>query len=135
LKRHADRRASFSIGTSTSSNTAAEADLILKHRIPRRARFKRAMFDARSTHPVQVRHEISLWIERLRKMADLAPVCDVIEQRYFKVLSNRDDRWSDEQARARSRETLAALPAVAANLDEAETQARRYARPCASAMD
>lgn len=68
-------------------------------------------------------------------MADLAPVCDVIEQRYFKVLSNRDDRSSGEQVRARSRETLAALPAIAAKLDEAETQARRYARPCGSALD
>ncbi|MCF8015466.1 MAG: ATP-binding protein, partial [Chromatiaceae bacterium] len=28
--------------------------------------------------------------------ADLAPLCDFIEQRYFAVLSNRDYRWSNE---------------------------------------
>jgi hypothetical protein len=122
---------------------------------------------------------------------DLQPICDFIEQRYFKVLSNRDYRWSNEllvkiafltllfndrlymmvselemdrgyvdlslivrpdmrrfqaldlllefkylslkdleltgeQARERTREALTALPAVAAKLDEAEEQARRY---------
>jgi hypothetical protein len=122
---------------------------------------------------------------------DLQPICDFIEQRYFKVLSNRDYRWSNEllvkiafltllfndrlymmvselemdrgyvdlslivrpdmrrfqaldlllefkylglkdldltgeQAHERTREALAALPAVAAKLDEAEEQARRY---------
>ena len=122
---------------------------------------------------------------------DLQPICDFIEQRYFKVLSNRDYRWSNEllvkiafltllfndrlymmvselemdrgyvdlslivrpdmrrfqaldlllefkylslkdleltgeQARERTREALVALPAVAAKLDEAEEQARRY---------
>lgn len=29
-------------------------------------------------------------------MGDLAPVCDFIEQRSFKILSNRDYRWSNE---------------------------------------
>ncbi len=122
---------------------------------------------------------------------NLAPLCDFIEQRYFKILSNRDYRWSNEllvkiafltllfndrlymmvselemdrgyvdlslivrpdmrrfqaldlllefkylslkdlnltgeQAREHSRETLAALPAVAAKLDEAADQARCY---------
>ena len=121
----------------------------------------------------------------------MQPICDFVEQRYFKVLSNRDYRWSNEllvkiafltllfndrlymmvselemdrgyvdlslivrpdmrrfqaldlllefkylglkdldltgeQAREQTRETLAALPAVAAKLDEAEDQARRY---------
>ncbi len=129
--------------------------------------------------------------ETVYLQADLEPICDFIEQRYFKILSNRDYRWSNElllkiafltllfndrlymmvseletergyvdlalivrpdmrrvraldllleleylglkevglsgeQVRARSRETLAALPAVAAKLDEAEAQARRY---------
>ena len=27
---------------------------------------------------------------------DLQPLCDFVEQRYFKVLSNRDYRWSNE---------------------------------------
>ena len=122
---------------------------------------------------------------------NLPPLCDFIEQRYFKVLSNRDYRWSNEllvkiafltllfndrlymmvselemdrgyvdlslivrpdmrrfqaldlllefkylglkdlgltgeQAREQSREQLAALTPVAAKLDEAEEQARRY---------
>lgn len=137
------------------------------------------------------RETIQRRAETVYLQADLAPVCDFIEQRYFKILSDRDYRWtnelllktafltllfndrlymmvseletergymdlalivrpdmrrvraldlllelkclglkelglSGEQVRARSRETLAALPAVAAKLDEAETQARRY---------
>jgi hypothetical protein len=122
---------------------------------------------------------------------DLQPLCDFIEQRYFKVLSNRDYRWSNEllikiafmtllfndrvymvvseievdhgyvdlalivrpdqrqqqaldlllefkflalkelnlngeQLRDRPMAELAGLPAVAAKLEEAESQARRY---------
>jgi len=127
----------------------------------------------------------------LCQTADPAPLCDFIESRYFRVLSNRDYRWTNEllvkfafltllfddrlymavseletdrgfadlalivrpdmrrfqaldlllefkylglkdlgltgeQVRAQSRETLAALPAVAARLDEAAEQARVY---------
>jgi hypothetical protein len=123
--------------------------------------------------------------------ADPAPLCDFIEQRAFRVLSNRDYRWTNEllvkfafltllfddrlymavseletergyvdlalivrpdlrrfraldlllefkclglkdlglsgkQVRAQSRESLAAVPAVAAELDEAAEQVRRY---------
>ncbi len=38
----------------------------------------------------------------------------------------KDLGLTGEQVRAQSRETLAVLPAVAAKLDEAEAQARRY---------
>jgi hypothetical protein len=34
--------------------------------------------------------------EQLYLRADPAPLCDLIEQRYFAVLSNRDYRWSNE---------------------------------------
>ncbi|AUB84992.1 AAA family ATPase [Candidatus Thiodictyon syntrophicum] len=129
--------------------------------------------------------------ETLYLRGDLAPLCDFIETRYFRVLSNRDYRWTNEllvkfafltllfddriymavseletdrgyadlalivrpdmrryaaldlllefkylglkelgltgkQVRAQSRESLAALPAVAAKLDEAAEQARVY---------
>ncbi|KAA6181343.1 AAA family ATPase, partial [Thiohalocapsa marina] len=129
--------------------------------------------------------------ETLYLRGDPAPLCDLIEQRYFRVLSNRDYRWSNEllvkfafltllfddrlymavseletdrgyadlalilrpdmrrfdaldlllefkylglkelglsgeQVRTQSREALAALPAVAAKLDEAATQAADY---------
>ena len=130
-------------------------------------------------------------VRTLGQQADLTPLADFIEQGYFRVLSNRDYRWSNEllvkfafltllfddrlymavseletdrgyadlalivrpdmrrfealdlllefkylglkelgltgeQVRARSREALAELPAVAAKLDEAQTQAERY---------
>ena len=129
--------------------------------------------------------------ETLYLRGDPAPLCDFIESRYFRVLSNRDYRWtnellvkfafltllfddrlymavseletdrgyadlalivrpdmrrfqaldlllefkylglkdlslSGEQVRAQPREALAALPAVAARLDEAAAQARGY---------
>ncbi|KAA6181540.1 AAA family ATPase, partial [Thiohalocapsa marina] len=129
--------------------------------------------------------------ETLYLRGDPAPLCDLIEQRYFRVLSNRDYRWSNEllvkfafltllfddrlymavseletdrgyadlalilrpdmrrfqaldlllefkylglkelglsgeQVRGRPRDELAALPAVAAKLDEAAAQARTY---------
>lgn len=128
---------------------------------------------------------------RLDQHGDLAPLYDFIESHYFSVLSNRDDRWtnellvkfafltllfddrlymavseletdrgdadlalivrpdmrrfqaldlllefnylglkelglSGEQVRGQSRESLAALPAVAAKLDEAAAQAADY---------
>jgi hypothetical protein len=130
-------------------------------------------------------------VRRLCQQGDLAPLADLIEQGYFRVLSNRDYRWTNEllvkfafltllfddrlymavseletdrgyadlalivrpdmrrfealdlllefkylglkdlgltgeQVRSASRETLAALPAVAARLDEAAGQARDY---------
>lgn len=34
--------------------------------------------------------------ETVNLQAGLAPICDFIEQRYFKILSNRDYRWSNE---------------------------------------
>jgi hypothetical protein len=34
--------------------------------------------------------------EKVYLYADLQPLCDFIENRYFKVLSNRDYRWSNE---------------------------------------
>ncbi len=34
--------------------------------------------------------------ERLYQDGDLGPLCDFIEQRYFKVLTNRDYRWANE---------------------------------------
>ncbi|MFZ1641625.1 MAG: AAA family ATPase [Candidatus Contendobacter sp.] len=133
-------------------------------------------------------HQVS---KQFCQTGDLQPLGNFIENRYFKVLSNRDYRWSNEllvkmafltllfndrlymmvseletdrgyvdlslivrpdmrrfqaldlllefkylglkeldltgeQARARTREALATLPAVATKLDEAEDQARRY---------
>jgi hypothetical protein len=130
-------------------------------------------------------------VEPLYRQGDPTALCDLIEQRYFQVLSNRDYRWSNEllvkfafltllfddrlylavseletdrgyvdlalivrpdkrrfqaldlllefkylglkalglsgeQVREQSREALAALPAVANKLDEAEAQARDY---------
>jgi hypothetical protein len=130
-------------------------------------------------------------IRRLGQQGDLAPLADLIEQGYFRVLSNRDYRWTNEllvkfafltllfddrlymavseletdrgyadlalivrpdmrrfealdlllefkylglkglglsreQVHSRSREALAALPAVAAKLDEAAAQAVDY---------
>ena len=130
-------------------------------------------------------------VRRLGQQGDLQPLADLIEEGYFRVLSNRDYRWtnellvkfafltllfddrlymavseletdrgyadlalivrpdmrrfealdlllefkylglkelglSGEQVRAESREALTALPAVAAKLDEAAAQARRY---------
>jgi len=44
----------------------------------------------------------------------------------FKYLGLKDLDLTGEQARERTREALATLPAVAAKLDEAEEQARRY---------
>jgi len=135
--------------------------------------------------------ELGPAIRRLGQQGDLAPLADLIEQGYFRVLSNRDYRWtnellvkfafltllfddrlymavseletdrgyadlalilrpdmrrfqaldlllefkylglkelglSGEQVRAHSRESLAALPAVAAKLDEAAAQAADY---------
>ena len=137
------------------------------------------------------RHSVQQGVERLYLSADLAPLADLIERSYFRVLSNRDYRWtnellvkfafltllfddrlymavseletdrgyadlalivrpdmrrfqaldlllefkylslkelglSGEQVRAQPREELATLPAVAARLDEAAAQARRY---------
>ena len=130
-------------------------------------------------------------VRRLGQQADLEPLAEFIEQRYFRVLSNRDYRWSNEllvkfafltllfddrlymavseletdrgyadlalilrpdmrrfqaldlllefkylglkalglsgeEVRGQSREALAALPAVAAKLDEAAAQAADY---------
>ncbi len=130
-------------------------------------------------------------VRRLGQRGDLAPLADLIEQGYFRVLSNRDYRWTNEllvkfafltllfddrlymavseletergyadlalivrpdmrrfqaldlllefkylglkdlgltgeQVRAQPREALAALPAVAAKLEEATEQARDY---------
>ena len=36
------------------------------------------------------------FVKRLGQQADLAPLCDFIESRYFRVLSNRDYRWTNE---------------------------------------
>jgi hypothetical protein len=44
----------------------------------------------------------------------------------FKYVSLKDLDLTGEQARGKTRDELAALPAVAAKLDEAEDQARRY---------
>lgn len=133
-------------------------------------------------------HQVS---KHFCQTGDLQPLCDFIERRYFKVLSNRDYRWSNEllvkiafltllfndrlymmvseletdrgyvdlslivrpdmrrfqaldlllefkylslkdlgltgeQAREKTHDELATLPAVAAKLDKAEDQARRY---------
>jgi hypothetical protein len=35
-------------------------------------------------------------VERFYSTGDLEPLCDLIEQRYFKVFDNRDLRWSNE---------------------------------------
>ena len=35
-------------------------------------------------------------VRRLGQQADLMPLCDFIESRYFRVLSNRDYRWTNE---------------------------------------
>ena len=135
--------------------------------------------------------ELAPAIRRLGQQGDLAPLVDLIEQGYFRVLSNRDYRWtnellvkfafltllfddrlymavseletdrgyadlalilrpdmrrfqaldlllefkylglkelglSGEQVPAQSRASLAALPAVAAKLDEAAAQAADY---------
>ncbi|MCF7977460.1 MAG: ATP-binding protein [Chromatiaceae bacterium] len=44
----------------------------------------------------QLRSELPALVRALGQGADLAPLCDFIEQRYFAVLSNRDYRWSNE---------------------------------------
>jgi len=44
----------------------------------------------------------------------------------FKYLSPKDLGLTSEQAREKTRDELAALPAVAAKLGEADNQARRY---------
>ena len=44
----------------------------------------------------QLRSELPGLVRALGKDADLAPLCDFIEQRYFGVLSNRDYRWTNE---------------------------------------
>ena len=36
-------------------------------------------------------------VERFYSTGDLGPLCDFIEQRYFKVFDNRDLRWSNER--------------------------------------
>ncbi|KAA6181400.1 AAA family ATPase, partial [Thiohalocapsa marina] len=139
----------------------------------------------------QGQRELPAMIRRLGQQGDLTPLAEFIEQRYFRVLSNRDYRWSNEllvkfafltllfddrlymavseletdrgyadlalilrpdmrrfdaldlllefkylglkelglsgeQVRSRPRDELAALPAVAAKLDEAAAQARTY---------
>ncbi|MCF8014861.1 MAG: ATP-binding protein [Chromatiaceae bacterium] len=44
----------------------------------------------------RLRSELPALVRALGQGADLAPLCDFIEQRYFGVLSNRDYRWSNE---------------------------------------
>ena len=36
-------------------------------------------------------------VERLYSTGDLGPLCDLLEQKYFKVFDNRDLRWSNER--------------------------------------
>ncbi|MFE8035430.1 AAA family ATPase, partial [Thiohalocapsa marina] len=44
----------------------------------------------------QDQRDLPALVRRLGQQADLAPLADFIEQRYFRVLSNRDYRWSNE---------------------------------------
>ncbi len=75
-------------------------------------------------------------LETDRGYADLALIVRPDMRRFqaldllleFKYLPIKQLRLSGEQVRGQSREALAALPAVAAKLDEAEAQVRDYGR-------